>query len=90
MVYCGKNSKNSVARYACFKKGVGVGLRMTPKNTSKSRKKMYCGKKPKTPNNYDFTGSHYQCLQRGITVGRRPKSKNSKKSKKSRKIKRRK
>jgi hypothetical protein len=84
MVYCGKNSKSSVARYACFKKGVGVGLRMTPKKTIKSRKKMYCGKKSKTPNNYDFSGTHYQCLQRGISVGRRPKSK------KSRKIKRRK
>lgn len=85
MVYCGRNSKSSPAiRYACFKKGIGVGLRMVPKNTGKSRKKIYCGKKSKTPNNYDFSGSHYQCLKRGITVGRRPKTRRSK-SKKSRK-----
>lgn len=49
MVYCGKNSKSSVARYACFKKGVGVGLRMTPKNTIKSRKKCIVVKNRKHP-----------------------------------------
>lgn len=60
-------------RYACFKKGVGVGSRM-PRPEERDyepidERRVYCGKKNRLPNGYDYMGNLVQCLQKGVGVG---------------------
>jgi hypothetical protein len=64
MVNCRKNSGGGLRRYDCFKKGVGVGLRMT------HRPHIYCGIKNIKPKEYNI-GTRYECLRCVISKGRK-------------------
>ena len=88
-IYCGNNSENSNlkngnaqlgTRYGCLRKGIGKGLH-EPKDPSYTgryspidKRKVYCGKTPSLPENYDLMGNLPQCLQKGIGVGKRKKA----------------
>lgn len=89
-IYCGNNALDSSlidgskvigSRYACFKKGVGVGLYMP---TDQSfllpyaqivPEKIYCGKSNVCPDGYDRLGSLHGCMQKGFGLGRTLKAK---------------
>lgn len=88
-IYCGNNSENTNLkngtvrlgnRYSCLRKGIGKGLH-EPKDPAYAgsyspidKRKVYCGKTPTLPENYDLMGSLPQCLQKGIGVGKRKKA----------------
>lgn len=88
-IYCGNNSENSNlkngtqqigTRYGCLRKGIGKGLH-EPKDPSYTgryspidKRKVYCGKAPSLPENYDLLGNLPQCLQKGIGIGKRKKA----------------
>ena len=88
-IYCGNNSENSNlkngnvqlgTRYGCLRKGIGKGLN-EPKDPAYAgsyspidKRKVYCGKAPSLPKNYDLLGNLPQCLQKGIGVGKRKKA----------------
>lgn len=84
-IYCGNNyldprvvSKEVVIgnRYSCLRKGVGVGMHL-PDDESYleyrpiDTRKIYCGLKEPTPEEYDYTGSLSQCFQKGVGVGKK-------------------
>ena len=88
-IYCGNNSENTNLkngtvrlgnRYSCLRKGIGKGLH-EPKDPAYvgsyspiDKRKVYCGKLPTLPENYDLMGGLPQCLQKGIGVGKRKKA----------------
>jgi hypothetical protein len=84
-IYCGNNmlnkdlingTKQMGSRFVCYRKGVGVGLKM-PYDPSYegeyipiNNEKVYCGNSDVLPENYDRMGSLSNCLQRGVGVGK--------------------
>ena len=66
--------------YDCLRKGVGAGIAVTEDKIQKTgqirikhikpkKKKKYCGKKQKLPQNYDKKGNRYDCLKKGFGIG---------------------
>lgn len=81
-MYCGNNRLDPRLtsgqmiignRYACLKKGIGIGMRMEPYSGEYdpiNRERIYCGKQDILPEGYDRMGNPTTCLQKGIGVGR--------------------
>lgn len=85
-IYCGNNelhdgilsgAKTWGTAYACFKKGVGVGLNQSLDREYRNyrprdKRRIYCGTRPRPlPRRYAYVGSLPQCLQKGVAVGKR-------------------
>ena len=90
-IYCGNNSQDSDllsgnvilgTRFGCMRKGIGRGLNLPYDPKFKvnyipiDKCKIYCGKLPILPENYDSLGSLPQCLQKGIGIGKRKRAQN--------------
>lgn len=83
--YCG-NNRNSAngrilgTRYKCLKIGIGKGFNMAvdPEYLNDydpiDIRKIYCGKKNRLPNGYDYMGNAPLCLQKGIGIGKKQKA----------------
>ena len=89
-IYCGSNRRHSTlrdgtnvigTRYACFRKGVGVGLNLPydPEYAGRyepvDRRKIYCGTRGRLPRGYSYMGNNYMCFTKGIGVGRSVRAK---------------
>lgn len=84
-LFCGNNRNNANGRrlgtkYECLRKGIFVGYNMpvdpdylTPYDPIDTRK-IYCGKKRRLPNNYDYLGNAPLCLSRGVGLGKKQKA----------------
>jgi hypothetical protein len=92
-IYCGNNSQYTGlidgshtigTRYACLKKGFGIGYHMPyDKNFTEDydpidTRKIWCGSSNETPDGYNSVGNLPQCLQKGIGAGKRVRSKKGK------------
>jgi len=89
-MYCGNNRRNLDiqsgakvigTRYQCFRKGVGVGLSLPvdPEYTRRfspiDKRKVYCGKNRRMPDEYDILGKNDMCFRKGVGVGKSIKAK---------------
>jgi hypothetical protein len=86
-IYCGNNALNYDvvngtkligARYQCFKKGVGAGLKEPILQSLNEyapidQTKIYCGKRDMLPPDKDRFGTSSECLRKGFGVGQRIK-----------------
>jgi len=101
-MYCGNNAedpdlkqgrKKRGTRYECLQKGIGVGLSLpfddkySKKYVPIDRRKIWCGKSNKLPDDYDLMGSTGMCYTKGVGIGRsiKAKKKGSKKRSKQNK-----
>ena len=94
-MYCGNNrndpdvvvgAKVLGTRYACFKKGIGIGLHL-PFDPAYAvpyrpvdRARIYCGTENRTPIGYTRRGSPSLCLRKGVGVGKSIRAKRPRKS----------
>lgn len=96
-IYCGNNrnapdvvvgEKKIGTRYACFRRGVGIGKNLpfdpafaVPYDPI-DRFKVYCGKKNRLPPGYDKLGSLPECMRKGVGVGKALRAKEKRRRKK--------
>jgi hypothetical protein len=88
-IYCGNNAKHKKltsgshiigTRYACMKKGIGVGMNL-PVDGDFIKEyepiditKIFCGGGNKLPDGYDRIGSTSECLRKGVGIGKKVKA----------------